>query len=37
VAGRDASVEIARLALDGLYAALRQDGAPPLYYLLLKA
>ena len=31
------SVEIARLPLDELYAALRQDGAPPLYYLLLKA
>ncbi len=31
------SVEIARLPLDGLYGALRQDGAPPLYYLLLKA
>ncbi|MEX2290007.1 MAG: glycosyltransferase family 39 protein [Mycobacteriales bacterium] len=31
------SVEIARLPLPDLYAALRQDGAPPLYYLLLKA
>lgn len=31
------SVEIARLPLDELYGALRQDGAPPVYYLLLKA
>ena len=31
------SVEIARLPLPDLYAALRQDGAPPVYYLLLKA
>ena len=30
------SVEIARLPLPDLYAGLRQDGAPPLYYLLLK-
>ena len=30
------SVEIARLPLPDLYAALRQDGAPPVYYLLLK-
>ncbi len=30
------SVEIARLPLPDLYAALRQDGAPPLYSLLLK-
>ena len=30
------SVEIARLPLGELYGALRQDGAPPLYYLLLK-
>ncbi len=29
------SVEIARLPPGELYAALRQDGAPPLYYLLL--
>ncbi len=31
------SVEIARLPLPDLYAGLRQDGAPPVYYLLLKA
>ena len=31
------SVEIARLPLGELYGALRQDGAPPVYYLLLKA
>jgi hypothetical protein len=31
------SVEIARLPLPDLYGALRQDGAPPVYYLLLKA
>ncbi len=31
------TVEIARLPLPDLYAGLRQDGAPPLYYLLLKA
>ena len=31
------SVEIARLPLPELYAGLRQDGAPPVYYLLLKA
>ena len=31
------SVEIARLPLNGLYDGLRQDGAPPVYYLLLKA
>ena len=31
------SVEIARLPLTELPAALRQDGAPPLYYLLLKS
>lgn len=31
------SVEIARLPLGELYDALRVDGAPPLYYLLLKA
>ncbi len=31
------SVEIARLPLPEFYLALRQDGAPPLYYLLLKA
>lgn len=31
------SVEIARLPLPELYDALRVDGAPPLYYLLLKA
>jgi mannosyltransferase len=31
------SVEIARLPLGELSGALRQDGAPPLYYLLLKA
>jgi mannosyltransferase len=31
------SVEIARLPLSQLPEALRQDGAPPLYYLLLKA
>ncbi|MBW3639577.1 MAG: glycosyltransferase family 39 protein [Actinobacteria bacterium] len=30
------SVEIARLPLPEVYAALRQDGAPPVYYLLLK-
>ena len=30
------SVEIARLPLPDVYAALRQDGAPPVYYLLLK-
>lgn len=30
------SIEIARLPLPEVYAALRQDGAPPLYYLLLK-
>ena len=30
------SVEIARLPLPELYGALRQDGAPPVYYLLLK-
>src|SRR5450759_4550657 len=29
------SVAIARLPLSGLFAALRQDGSPPLYYLLL--
>ena len=29
------SVAIARSDLDGLYTGLRQDGAPPLYYLLL--
>lgn len=29
------SVNIARLPLPGLFAALRQDGSPPLYYLLL--
>ena len=29
------SVHIARLPLRGLHAALRQDGAPPVYYLLL--
>src|SRR5450759_5280429 len=29
------SVAIARLPLPGLFAALRQDGSPPLYYLLL--
>jgi mannosyltransferase len=29
------SVAIARQDLGGLFAALRQDGAPPLYYLLL--
>ncbi len=29
------SVHIARLPLDQLHAALRQDGAPPVYYLLL--
>jgi hypothetical protein len=29
------SVAIARLPLPGLFDALRQDGAPPLYYLLL--
>ncbi len=29
------SVNIARLPLSQLHAALRQDGAPPLYYLLL--
>ncbi len=31
------SVEIARLPLGDLHGALRQDGAPPVYYLLLKA
>jgi mannosyltransferase len=31
------SVEIARLPVDELHPALRQDGAPPVYYLLLKA
>ena len=31
------SVAIARQDLPGLFAALRQDGAPPLYYLLLHA
>jgi hypothetical protein len=31
------SVEIARRPLPALYDGLRQDGAPPLYYLLLKA
>lgn len=31
------SVAIARLPLDQLFAALRQDGSPPLYYLLLHA
>ena len=31
------SVEIARLPVPDLFAALRQDGAPPLYYLLLHA
>jgi len=31
------SVEIARLPLPEFYGALRQDGAPPIYYLLLKA
>lgn len=31
------SVEIARLPLPEFYTALRQDGAPPVYYLLLKA
>lgn len=31
------SVEIARLPLTELYGALRQDGAPPVYYLLLEA
>jgi mannosyltransferase len=31
------SVEISRLPLGSLHDALRQDGAPPLYYLLLKA
>ena len=31
------SVEIAALPLAELHSALRQDGAPPLYYLLLKA
>jgi mannosyltransferase len=31
------SVEIARLPLGELHEALRQDGAPPVYYLLLKA
>ena len=31
------SVEIARLPLGELHEALRVDGAPPLYYLLLKA
>jgi hypothetical protein len=31
------SVEIARRPLPDLFAALRQDGAPPLYYLLLHA
>jgi mannosyltransferase len=30
------SVEIARLPLSELYGALRRDGAPPLYYLLLR-
>ena len=30
------SVEIARLPLAALHDGLRQDGAPPLYYLLLK-
>lgn len=29
------TVEIARRSLPGLFAALRHDGAPPLYYLLL--
>ena len=29
------SVEIARLPLSDFYSALRQDGSPPLYYLLL--
>src|SRR5664280_2582439 len=29
------SVAIARRPLSGLFAALRQDGSPPLYYLLL--
>src|SRR5664279_3851219 len=29
------SVAIARQPLAGLFAALRQDGSPPLYYLLL--
>lgn len=29
------SVDIARLPLPGLFAALRRDGSPPLYYLLL--
>jgi hypothetical protein len=29
------SVAIARLPLPSLFAALRQDGSPPLYYLLL--
>jgi mannosyltransferase len=29
------TVEIARRPLSGLFAALRHDGAPPLYYLLL--
>ncbi len=29
------TVEIARRPLGGLFAALRHDGAPPLYYLLL--
>ncbi len=31
------SVDIARLPLRRLHAALRQDGSPPLYYLLLHA
>lgn len=31
------SVEIARLSLPEIYDALRQDGAPPVYYLLLQA
>jgi mannosyltransferase len=31
------SVAIARLPLPDLLEALRQDGAPPLYYLLLHA
>jgi hypothetical protein len=29
------TVEIARRSIGGLFAALRHDGAPPLYYLLL--
>ncbi len=35
VGGRGASVAIARLPLSQLFGALRGDGSPPLYYLLL--